>query len=369
MNLRIIFLYSSILLVNFMISLTGYAQTVDDDFSYVEASNFTLIGKIMDTNVPYARVDTAIYKGWSEWENFEVRTSTGLAVMFKTDSKIIRVLGDYGELYNGVSTNVLSHRGYDLYILEDGKWLWAGTGCPPVGKENTSVKIVSGMDGSLHECLMYLPIFSELRGLKIGVVKGSILEPLESSFLYRIGIYGSSYTHGASTGRAGMTYPAIFSRRTGIQLVNFAMSGHCTMQPYAAEVLKDADVDGYIFDTFSNPSSKVIKERLFPFIEKIQSAHPDIPLIFQRTIRREYRNFDKVLDREEAERIHVADSMMSIACRKYKNVYYIFPKASEKNHETFIDGTHPSNYGYELWESSIEKKILRILRKYGIRRK
>ena len=352
-----------------MSSVTGYAQTDDDEFSYVEASNFTLIGKIMDTGVPYARVDTMIYKGWSKWENFEVRTSTGLAVLFKTNSTSIRILGDYGELYNGVSTNVLSHRGFDLYILKDGKWLWAGAGCSPIGKENTSAKLISGMDGSLHECLMYLPVFSELRGLKIGVTKGSILEPLESPFLHRIGIYGSSFTHGASTGRAGMTYPAIFSRRTGIQLVNLAMSGCCTMQPYAAEVLKDADVDGYIFDTFSNPSPAQIKSRLFPFIEKIQSAHPDIPLIFQRTIRRENRNFDKVLDREEAERIHVADSMMSIACKKYKNVYYIFPNASEKNHEASIDGTHPSDYGYELWESSIERKVLRILRKYGIRSK
>ena len=367
MEVKIIFCTITTLFFNLFSIEIALGKNDEKGFTYVDASNFTIIGKIMDTKVPYARVDTAKYKGWSEWENFEVRTSTGLAVMFKTDSKIIKVLGNYGELYNGVSTNILSHRGYDLYIMKNGTWLWAGAACPPVGKEDMSVNLISGMDGSLHECLMYLPIFSELRGLKIGVIKGSILAPLESSFRHRIGIYGSSFTHGASTGRAGMTYPAIFSRRTGIQLVNLAMSGHCTMQSYAVEVLKDADVDGFIFDTFSNPSPNVIKSRLFPFIEEIQSTHDNVPLIFQRTIRRENRNFDKVLDAEETERIHVADSMMAIACKKYKNVYYIYPNASEKNHEASIDGTHPSNYGYELWEASIEKKIVRILKKYGIK--
>lgn len=46
MYLKFIFLSSLILLLNFMSSVTGYAQTDDDEFSYVEASNFTLIGKI-----------------------------------------------------------------------------------------------------------------------------------------------------------------------------------------------------------------------------------------------------------------------------------------------------------------------------------
>ena len=32
-----------------------------------------------------------------------------------------------------------------------------------------------------------------------------------------------------------------------------------------------------------------------------------------------------------------------------------------------MDGTHPDDYGYYLWTRSIEKAILRILRKYGIK--
>ena len=30
-------------------------------------------------------------------------------------------------------------------------------------------------------------------------------------------------------------------------------------------------------------------------------------------------------------------------------------------------GLHPDNYGYTLWAQSIEKKVVKILKKYGIR--
>ena len=62
-------------------------------------------------------------------------------------------------------------------------------------------------------------------------------------------------------------------------------------------------------------------------------------------------------------RIDVVDSLMAIAVKKYSDVYYIKTNATEPNHETSIDGTHPSDYGYGVWEKSIEKKVMKILRK------
>ncbi|MBO6221817.1 MAG: lipase, partial [Bacteroidales bacterium] len=97
------------------------------------------------------------------------------------------------------------------------------------------------------------------------------------------------------------------------------------------------------------------------------AAHPGKPLIFQRTIYREWRNFNKRIDKEQADKIEVADSLMKIACKKYKDVYYIHPSASAPDHETSQDGTHPSDRGYQLWARSIEKPVKKILRKYGIR--
>lgn len=70
----------------------------------------------------------------------------------------------------------------------------------------------------------------------------------------------------------------------------------------------------------------------------------------------ENRNFDLKKNADETHRIQVADS-----------VYYIYPNATSKDHDSSVDGTHPGDHGYTIWEQSIEKKVLKILKKYGIR--
>ena len=223
------------------------------------------------------------------------------------------------------------------------------------------------MDNSEKECLLYLPLYSEVKSVKIGVDKDAKIEALENPFRHRVGIFGSSYTHGSSTSRSGMTYPALFSRNTGIQLLSLGCSGNCKMQDYFRNVLCDADVDAFIFDSFSNPSEEEIKDRLIPFIEALQKAHPGKPLIFQATIRRESRNFNLKSEQSEQSRIDLVERLMKDVQAKYDHVYFIHPNATADDNNATVDATHPDNYGYNLWERSIEKQVLKILKKYGIK--
>ena len=339
-------------------------------YVFTEASDLNLIGKIhKNTPNPYHRVDTVKYKGFTNGENTQVRCSAGLAVLFKTNSTSIAVKPEYGYLGDAKSTMAISMRGYDLYIKKDGQWLYAASKASSRGdKQNNTVVLISDMPEGEKECLLYLPIYSELYSLGIGVEEGSKIEALESPFRYRVGIFGSSFTHGISTSRPGMSYPMQLMRWTGIQFLSLGCSGNCKMQPYFGEVLCDADVDALVFDAFSNPDAKMIEERLFPFIEQLQKSHPDIPLIFQQTIDRESRNFDLRREKREQDKQDMAAKLMKEACKKYKNVYFIdCTDAADALQETSVDGTHPGDYGYTLWAKSIEKPLLKILKKYGIR--
>ena len=337
-------------------------------YTFTEASDLNLIGKIIEgTPNPYHRVDTVKYKGFTEGENRQVRCPAGLAVLFKTNSTTISVKTDFGWQFSAVNTMGVAYRGYDLYIKDGDQWLWAASGATRHEKGADNLVLIKNMDNSEKECMLYLPIYSEVNSCKIGVQEGSVIEPLESPFRYRIGIFGSSYTHGISTSRPAMSYPMQLMRWTGLQFLSLGCSGNCKMQPYFGEVLCDADVDALVFDAFSNPKADMIEERLFPFIEQIQKAHPDIPLIFQQTIYRERRNFDHNTDKVEREKQEMAAKLMKEACRKYKNVYFIQTNATDELHETSVDGTHPGDYGYTLWAKSIEKPLLKILKKYGIK--
>ena len=361
------FLFS--ILAALTLTFSALAQTPKDvTYVFTEASDLNLIGKIHEnTPNPYHRVDTVKYKGFTKGENRQVRSAAGLAVLFKTNSTTISDKTTFGWENQANNTMPLAYRGYDLYIKENGKWIYAASGAPkhgaPAGK---NVVLIRNMDGKEKECMLYLPIYSELYSVQIGVQDGSYIESLESPFKHRIGIFGSSFTHGISTSRAGMSYPMQLMRSTGLQFLSLGCSGNCKMQPYFAEVLCDANVDALVFDAFSNPRAQMIKERLFPFIEKIQSAHPDIPLIFQQTIYREKRNFDTKEEAKEKAKQETAAKLMAEACKKYKNVYFIQTNASMPSHETSVDGIHPDDYGYTLWAKSIEKPLLEILKKYGI---
>ena len=358
----------TVILAMALIAISAGAQTPKNvKYAYTEASDLNLIGKIIDTPNPYHRVDTVRYKGFTKGENEQVRSSAGLAVLFKTKSSVISVLADYGYMNRATNTMGISLRGYDLYLKKDGEWLYAASKAAGNGKEEDNLVIIKDMDDSMKECMLYLPIYSEEYSVKIGVQEGAVLESIESPFRHRIGIFGSRYTQGIRTSRPGMSYPMQLMRMTGLQLLSLGCSGNCKMQPYFADVLCDADVAAFIFDCFSNPDAKMIEERLFPFIEKIQAAHPGKPLIFQQTIYRESRNFCLSAADKESKKQAMAEKLMKEAVKKYKDVYFIQTNATNEIHSTSVDGIHPSDYGYTLWAESIRKPVVKILKKYGIR--
>lgn len=353
----------------FISSITLWAQNVDfSNFDYVEASSLTMVGKMMPTPHPYHLVDTVRYKGFTTLENGQVRLSAGLAVAFKTNSRYIVIYTDFAlasvDLTDGTGT---MGRGYCMYIKKDGEWRFAAAEKLSMYHLTDTMLLGSRMSSDEKECLLYFPLSSEENSIQIGYEKGSYLEPIPNPFRYRIAVHGSSYTRGTSTSRPGMGYTEQLARHTGLQMMTLGCNGNAKMQPYFADVMCDVEADAFLFDVFSNPTAEQIKERLFPFIEKMQAAHPGKPLIFQQTIRRANRNFDLLSDATEQAKIDMADSLMAIAVKKYKDVYFIHPNATDKRGIAVVDGIHPDNYGYYLWSKSIEKPLLKILRKYGIK--
>ena len=356
--------FTSVLIIAFVSGFIACAQK----YTFTEASELTLIGKIMDTENPYHRVDTALHKGFTARENFQLRCASGLAVVFKTNSKVIVLKNTLGEYNKGITISALSCRGFDLYIKKGGVWTYAGSKVNREANDGKTLALVRDMDGEMKECMIHLPMYSELLSVQIGVEKGAVLEPLDPPFRHRVAIYGSSFTQGTGVSRPGMTYPMQFVRNTGIQLLSVGCGGNGKMQPQYAEMLAKCDVEAMIFDCFSNPTAQLIEERTIPFIRTIRKAHPDIPLIFISTAYREARNFNTRLEASEQAKAEMAAKMMEKAMSEFDDVYYITPKTlTGYDHDTSVDGTHPSDMGYRRWARAIEKPVLKILKKYGIK--
>jgi len=356
-----------------LISLGAYSQ--QPNYKYIDATDLTIVGKLMpgQTSNPYHRVDTSKYHGMTPREQVLVMTSSGMACAFRTNSTRIAVKTTFGHRDEVLNGNMIAARGYDLYIKKDGKWLYAGSGTNAEKNLDKPATIVKNMDGSYHDCLLYFPLYSEETSIKIAVLDTAKIEASPIPFHHRIVFWGSSFTHGSSTTRSGMSYPAQFARNTGLQSVSLGMSGRCLLQDYMADVLVDVKADAFIFDSFSNPRANVIEERMMPFIDKMIAAHPGVPMIFQQTIYREGRHFDVAEDKKEQEKMDVVEKLFKQMKStkegklKYKDVYLIYPDTNSDGPDNTVDGVHPDNHGYTLWAKSIEKPILKILAKYGIK--
>ena len=124
-------IFRSLALLSLLLASNIAGAQAKAPIRYVDASTLTVIGKTMPTPKLYQRVDTARYELWQPVKNYSA-FSTGLAVVFKTDSKNIRARWKTGGYGLGHNMTAIARKGLDLYIERDGKWVLLFQGpCTP----------------------------------------------------------------------------------------------------------------------------------------------------------------------------------------------------------------------------------------------
>ena len=363
-------------LAMFFAAVTATLALSAAELRYVDAQTLTHLGKLFKTTNPYHRVELSQYPDLTPKESELLSYPSGEAILFETNSTELWVRAKTGGMYpmNGMPN--YATLGYTLYIEnEKGEWQWAASHSRGVGDDKSGKKkvemplaLVKNMDGKTKKCLLYLPLYMELTHLDIGVVEGSELKGVENPFRHKIAVFGSSFTQGHGATNSGQTYLGFLQRSTGLDFISFGMGGNSKLQPVMARILAATDADAFVFDAFSNPSIKQIEERIHPFIKTIQASHPGKPLIFLRTIYRENRAFDTAREKREQERMEYVDALMAKIVKQYDDVYFIDVKnQTGTDHETSADGTHPMSWGYWRWAKAIQKPLVKILKKHGIK--
>ena len=344
---------------------------------YVDALQLTMIGKLCETTNPYHRIEVEAVPELSKGEARLLCQTSGLAILFKTNASAIYVKPTYGTKNSwGPNSPLSATTGFNLFIKDKkGEFIWASSKAhkmtPIAGnlqKMSRPIEMINGLYKGEKEGIIYLPLASELTALEIGVNKGATIEALPNPFRHTIAVFGSSFTHGANASGAGLTWPAFFSRSTGLHLCSFGMSGNSKLQPYLGEVFGKSKADALLCDAFSNPTIAQIGSRIRPFIEAVRKHNPNMPIIFLNTIYRENRNFKPAYEKKEQSRIEFVEKTMKEVVKEYKGVYFVnVPNQTGTDHVTSADGVHPYSYGYHRWAKAIEKPVLKILKKHKIK--
>ena len=336
---------------------------------WVNATELGIHGHTKKTDKsPYYRFDHTPYEGFNKTIINYSKSPSGLYIVFKTNSS--KISAKWANVKKRIGDNMtgISQLGLDLYIKDNGKWRYAAVGrvsTLPEKNERTKTLIKNLAEGE-KECLLYLPGWCELTSLEIGIDEGATIEGLPKPFKHKVIVHGSSITHGASASRPAMYYPAQLSRNLGIDFVNFGFSGQCKMQPQFLEFLKTCEADAFVFDAFSNPSEKQIKERLNNFVEELVKAHPGKPLIFIQSPIDQDSNFDTKKYAARMSLTKCAAEMMKALTKKHKDVYFL-AVPNVLGTDATIDNSHPTDLGFDRFLKAYQPKIAKILKKYGIK--
>lgn len=338
-------------------------------YQYIDAASLTVINKAQNDGLPLNRIDIEQF-GIPKFAKNGLRNSTGLAVVFSTNSRTISVKWTTTGKKLGSNMTPVFHSGLDLYIKEGNKWVFAGVARPNTVGQNHEFVAVKRMAEGEKECMLYLPMFNSVTSLQIGIDAEATIKAIPSPFKHKILFVGSSLTHGASAARPGLCYVARMGRMLNAETPNIGLSGKCKLDDFFANIVCATEADAYFFDTFSNSTKQNIEERLYNFVKRIVAAHPDKPMIFLQTIKRDAGRFDLGARKRNDDQRAAAELLMKKICKEFKNVYFINPGFYVgEDGEGTIDGTHLNDLGVERMLNHTMPKITKILKKYKIKTK
>ncbi|WP_286592020.1 SGNH/GDSL hydrolase family protein [Sphingobacterium sp. N143] len=331
---------------------------------YIAAENLTFVGKPKKTENSYQRIDRDSTVGMPESVRKLAMNSAGIAVIFETNSPLIRAKWDLAEFKYMANMTPIGHSGLDLYCYNDGKWQFVNTGKPVKDSIHQNQLLVHNMDHSMKQFMLYLPLYNTLTSLEIGVDPGSSITasiPKNIDMKKRLVVYGSSIVQGASASRPGMAYPAILQRKLGIDVINLGFSGSAKMEMPLAEYLATVPADCFVLDCIPNPSPTEIKERGFAFIDYLRRKRPHTPIILVETVIRENGHFDQHVGTRVSEQNKAIQEVYAQLTKKgITGIHYITAdELMGTDHEATIDGVHLTDLGFDR----ISNKILQVVRK------
>lgn len=341
-----------------------YAQK-SKDIHYHNAINFTMIGKIMPTDQPYHRVDTTKYNSLPQAIKVKLTRSAGIAISFKSNSTSIHAKWCTDSRYPSAGMTPIAYRGLDLYIKNDGKWQFASVATPRNGKNCNEDKLIANLTDQEKEFLLYLPGYSTIDNLSIGVDNEAEITKGEYPFTKKILVYGSSIVQGAGASRPGMIYTSRLSRLTGYDFLNLGMSGSAKMEREVADMVSDIPADAYLLDCIPNSSPQQVLERTAYLMESIREKNPNAPIIVMQSVIRESSYFDQKLgEKVKQQNINIYKEFFKQHKQGMKNIYFIFAdKLLGDDHEGTVDGTHPNDLGFDRMIQVIQPQIVEILNK------
>lgn len=269
--------------------------------------------------------------------------TSGGRIRFATDSDtvVIRAKGSGEQSPHLTSVN---RHGFDLYIdRPNGSVLADSTKHEPENCADFEYT-VNLKTREMRELTLYMPLYGEVRELRIGLREGAALEK-HSPYCHEnpIVFYGSSITQGACASRPGRSYQAMIERRYNTNFINLGFSASAKGEDAIVKYMATLEMAAFVSDYDHNaPDPEHLRRTHYPLYERIRAKNPTIPY-FMLT-RPDFRLSNDSVDR----RVIVMESYLRAWNAGDRNVYFIDGSAffnGEPLNELTVDRCHPNDEG------------------------
>ncbi len=249
--------------------------------------------------------------------------------------------------------------GVDLYSKNiDGEWEWHRGGKPynsRVVSKFSSLTVKEKYHDKGREYRLYLPLYNSIDSFEIGVIKGSVFNPLPVRKEKPIVVYGTSIAQGACASRPGMAWTAILERKMDRPLINLGFSGNGRLEKEMIDLIAEIDAKAYILDCLPNLllnkyTPEDVYERIINSVNELKNQRPDVPILLVDHA----GNYPKL---NELSHKAFADLKAS----GVKGLFLLTNKELGLYYDSFVDGTHPSDYGMMAYALAYEQKLQKIL--------
>lgn len=317
---------------------------------YHDASAFPLLGKATEaTATRYERLPDSL-QHISRKPLWDLgRHSAGLAVRFRSNSTSIAARWEVRDNRSMNHMTPTGIKGLDLYCLQDGEWIFAGSGRPQ-GKINKAT-IVKNMLPQEREYLLYLSLYDGVTSLAIGVDSLSeILQPAvdlprrEKPIVF----YGTSILQGGCASRPGMAHTNILERRLNRECINLGFSGNALLDLEIAHLMASVDASIFVLDFVPNATVEQMQERADEFYSIIRRKHPHTPILFIEDPIFTHSPFDTRIAKEVKDKNETLNAIFqSLKQRGEKNIYFLSSRdIIGHDGEATVDGIHFTDLGF-----------------------
>ena len=262
--------------------------------------------------------------------------SAGLSVVFRTNATDIQVRYQINGDFSMPHMPATGKSGVDLYATDgNGRQRWCAARYAfgdTIRYNYSNISYVTNPEYG-YEYQLFLPPYSELKWLEIGVPEGSDFSFQPVSQEKPIVIYGTSIAQGACASRPGMIWGNIINRKLQHPVINLGFSGNGRLESELFDLLTEIDAKLFIIDNMpnmTNDRTSLIYERATAGIRKLREKS-DAPILLV-----EHNGYGNELSSLEAEssyrktNIELRKAYKDLQAEGIKNLYYLTKEDCEK---------------------------------------